>query len=126
MKSVQLPNFLQGLRKRRIDEMEFIDNRITQLLKIKFPIIEGGMAWVGTPKLAAAISEAGGLGMIGSGSMNADILDEKIECIKQLTEKPFGVNIMLLNPAADSLVLKILEKRVPVVFWSWESLKISS
>ncbi len=90
-------------------------NRVTELLKIEYPILMGGMAWAGTPKLAAAVSNAGGLGMIGSGAMNPEQLTGAIHYIKQITDKPFGVNIMLASPYADELVKVVLKEQVPVV-----------
>lgn len=90
-------------------------NRVTELLKIEYPILMGGMAWAGTPKLAAAVSNAGGLGIIGSGAMNSEQLTNAIYSIRQLTDKPFGVNIMLASPYADELVKVILKEQVPVV-----------
>lgn len=75
----------------------------------------GGMAWAGTPKLAAAVSNAGGLGIIGSGAMNSEQLTNAIYSIRRLTDKPFGVNIMLASPYADELVKVILKEQVPVV-----------
>ena len=91
--------------------------RVTELLGIKYPIVEGGMAWVGTPKLAAAISEAGALGTIGSGAMTPDILEKAIDEIKALTNKPYAVNIILVNPHADELVEVVIKKKVPVVIF---------
>lgn len=90
-------------------------NRITELLKIEYPILMGGMAWAGTAKLAAAVSNAGGLGVIGSGAMNSEQLAGAIYSIRQMTDRPFGVNIMLASPYADELVKVVLKERVPVV-----------
>ena len=73
---------------------------ITKLLGIEYPIIQGGMAWVAEHKLAAAVSNAGGLGLIGAASAPAEIVREEIRKCKALTDKPFGVNVMLLNPNA--------------------------
>jgi len=75
----------------------------------------GGMAWAGTPKLAAAVSNAGGLGVIGSGAMNANQLQEAIQTLRELTDKPFGVNIMLASPYVDELVQVVLRESVPAV-----------
>ncbi|OQY10045.1 MAG: nitronate monooxygenase [Marinitoga sp. 4572_148] len=94
-----------------------MNNRITKLLNIKYPLLEGGMAWVGTPKLAAAVSEAGGLGTIGAGSMTPEILKNAIKTIKSLTNKPFAVNIILVNPYANQLVEIVKEESVPVVIF---------
>lgn len=89
--------------------------RITELLGIEHPIIQGGMAWVATAELAAAVSNGGGLGIIGAGQMPTELLRMEIERVKQLTERPFGVNLMLLTPHIDELVELCLEHRVPVV-----------
>ena len=75
--------------------------RVTELLQIEYPIIQGGMAWVAEHHLAAAVSEAGGFGLIGAASAPPEIVREEIRKAKELTDKPFGVNIMLLNPNAD-------------------------
>lgn len=90
-------------------------NRLTELLKIEYPILMGGMAWAGTPKLVAAVSNAGGLGVIGSGAMNPEQLTSAIHSTRHLTDKPFGVNIMLASPYADELVKIVLKECVPVV-----------
>ncbi|MCX7653902.1 MAG: nitronate monooxygenase [Fervidobacterium sp.] len=90
-------------------------NRVCKMLDIKYPIIMGGMSWAGTPKLAAAVSNAGGLGIIGSGPMKAEHLEIAIEQTKALTDKPFGVNIILVSPFADELVEVVIKKQVPVV-----------
>jgi len=97
--------------------MNFRNTRITQLLKIKYPILEGGMAWAGTSILAAAVSNAGGLGTIGSGSMDRQLLTQEIKKIKTMTDKPFAVNIMLLNPYAQELVETVIEEKVPCVIF---------
>jgi len=89
--------------------------RVTELLKIDYPIIMGGMAWAGTPKLAAAVSEAGGLGVIGSGAMNPDELKRAIDDTRKLTEKPFGVNIMMASPYVEDLVRIVIDEKVSVV-----------
>lgn len=88
---------------------------ITKLLGIEYPIIQGGMAWVGTNELAAAVSEAGGLGIIGSGGAPASWVKEQIQQVKQKTGKPFGVNVMLMNPEADAIAQVIVDEKVPVV-----------
>lgn len=90
-------------------------NRVTELFNIEFPIIMGGMAWAGTAKLAAAVSNAGGLGMIGSGAMRAEQLKQSISQIRELTDKSFGVNIMLASPYVEELLQVVIEERVPVV-----------
>lgn len=88
---------------------------ITELLGIEYPIIQGGMAWVAEYHLAAAVSEAGGLGMIGAGGAPAEWVREQIREAKKLTEKTFGVNIMLMNPEADAIAKVIVEEDVKVV-----------
>ncbi len=90
-------------------------NEICSLLNIEYPIIMGGMSWAGTPKLAAAVSEAGCLGIIGSGNMEPEHLRKAIHQLKELTDKPFGVNIILVSPHADGLVDVVVEEKVPVV-----------
>ena len=77
---------------------------ITKLLGIEYPIIQGGMAWVAEYHLAAAVSEAGGLGLIGAANAPAEWVREQIQKVKELTKKPFGVNIMLMSPHADEPV----------------------
>lgn len=88
---------------------------ITELLEIKYPIIQGGMAWVADFHLAAAVSNAGGLGIIGAGGAPAEWVREQIREAKKLTENPFGVNIMLMNPEADDIARIIIEEGVKVV-----------
>lgn len=88
---------------------------ITKLLGIEYPIIQGGMAWVAEHKLAAAVSNAGGLGLIGAASAPAEIVREEIRKCKALTDKPFGVNVMLLNPNAEEVAKVIVEEGVKVV-----------
>ncbi|OZV11353.1 nitronate monooxygenase [Tissierella sp. P1] len=89
--------------------------RITDMLNIKYPIIQGGMAWVATHELAAAVSEAGGLGIIGSGNAPGKVIREEIRKLKELTDKPFGVNIMLMSPFAEDIVGIVCDEGVPVV-----------
>ena len=89
--------------------------KITELLGIEYPIIQGGMAWVAEHNLAAAVSNAGGLGLIGAASAPAEIVREEIRKCKELTDKPFGVNVMLLNPNADEVAKVIVEEGVKVV-----------
>ncbi|PKQ17369.1 MAG: enoyl-[acyl-carrier-protein] reductase FabK [Actinobacteria bacterium HGW-Actinobacteria-7] len=89
--------------------------RLTELLGIEHPIIQGGMAWTATAELAAAVSNAGGLGIIGAGHMPTDLLREQIRRAKQLTDRPFGVNLMLLTPHIDELVQMVLDEHVAVV-----------
>ena len=89
--------------------------RITELLGIEEPVIQGGMAWVAEYHLAAAVSEAGGLGLIGAANAPAEWVREQIQKVKELTKKPFGVNIMLMSPHADEVAKVIVEEAVPVV-----------
>lgn len=89
--------------------------RITELLKIKHPIIQGGMAWVADHHLAAAVSNAGGLGIIGAANAPAEVVREEIRKTRELTDKPFGVNVMLLSPSADEVAKVVVEEKVPVV-----------
>lgn len=93
-------------------------NTITQLFKIKYPIIQGGMIWVSGWKLASAVSNAGGLGLIGSGSMYPDVLREHIQKCKKATNKPFGVNIPMLYPQISELMNIIVEEGIKIVFTS--------
>jgi enoyl-[acyl-carrier protein] reductase II len=88
---------------------------ITELLGIEQPIIQGGMAWVAEHRLAAAVSEAGGFGLIGAASAPAEIVREEIRKAKELTDKPFGVNIMLLSPYADDVAKVVAEEGVKAV-----------
>ena len=89
--------------------------RVTQLLGIQHPIIQGAMSWVSFPPLVAAVSEAGGLGILGAAFMSAEELRENIRQIKDQTAKPFGVNFMPDNPKVDELLRVIIEERVPAV-----------
>ncbi len=89
--------------------------RITDMLGIEYPIIQGGMAWVAEHHLAAAVSEAGGMGLIGAGGAPAEFVREQIRKAKEMTQKPFGVNLMLMNPEADAIAQVIVEEGVKVV-----------
>ncbi len=89
--------------------------RLTELLGIEYPIIQGGMAWTATAELAAAVSNGGGLGIIGAGHMPTEILRDQIRTAKTLTDKPFGVNLMLLTPHIDELVDMVMEEGVHAV-----------
>lgn len=89
--------------------------RVTELLGIEYPIIQGGMAWVAEHHLAAAVSEAGGFGLIGAASAPAEIVREEIKKAKELTDKPFGVNIMLLNPNAEEVAKIVVEEGIKAV-----------
>lgn len=88
---------------------------ITEILGIKYPVIQGGMAWVAEYHLASAVSNAGGLGLIGAANAPADWVKDQVRKIKELTDKPFGVNIMLMSPYADEVARVIVEEEVPVV-----------
>ncbi|MCR5616751.1 MAG: enoyl-[acyl-carrier-protein] reductase FabK [Clostridiales bacterium] len=88
---------------------------ITELLGIEYPIIQGGMAWVADYHLAAAVSEAGGLGIIGAGGMDAEMVRNQVREVKKLTNKPFGVNVMLMNPHAPEIAKMLVEEDVKVV-----------
>lgn len=89
--------------------------RITEILGIEYPIIQGGMAWVAEHRLAAAVSNAGGLGIIGAASAPPEIVRAEIRKCKELTDKPFGVNVMLLNPNAEEVAKVVVEEGVKVV-----------
>ena len=95
-----------------------IENRITQLFGIKYPIIQGGMVWASGWKLASAVSNNGGLGLIGAGSMKADLLKEHIQKCKAATGKPFGVNIPLLRGDAEELIKTTIDEDVKIIFSS--------
>ena len=95
-----------------------MQNRITNLFGIKYPIIQAGMIWCSGWELASAVSNAGGLGIIGAGSMYPDILRVQIQKCKQATDKPFAVNLPLLYPDIDKHIATILEEKVPIVFTS--------
>ena len=89
--------------------------KLNELLNIKYPIIQGGMANIATGAFAASVSNAGGLGLIGAGGMNAKMLKAEIQACKKLTNQPFGVNIMLLNPDAKEMAQIVIDEHVPVV-----------
>jgi len=95
-----------------------MNNRITELFKINLPIIQGGMVWCSGWELASAVSNAGGLGLIGAGSMHPEVLAEHIKKTKQATDKPFGVNVPLLYPEIDKIMDIIISEHVPIVFTS--------
>jgi len=93
-------------------------NRITKLFGIKYPIVQGGMIWNSGYKLASAVSNSGGLGLIGAGSMYPDVLKEHIQKCKKATQKPFGVNVPMLYPNIDEIMKIIVEENVKIVFTS--------
>lgn len=92
------------------------ENRLCQLLGIIYPVIQGGMAWVSSPRLAAAVSEAGGLGVVAAGNMPPELFRQQIQETKKLTKKPFGSNVVLLSPTAEEAIRVLSEEWVPVVF----------
>jgi enoyl-[acyl-carrier protein] reductase II len=93
-------------------------NRITQLFNIQYPIIQGGMIWNSGYKLASAVSNAGGLGLIGAGSMYPEVLREHIQKCKKVTNKPFGVNVPMLYPNIEEIISIIVNEGVKIVFTS--------
>jgi enoyl-[acyl-carrier protein] reductase II len=93
-------------------------NKITQLFGIQYPIVQGGMIWCSGWRLASAVSNAGGLGIIGSGSMYPEVLDEHIQKCKAATDKPFAVNLPMLYPDIDKHIETIIKHKVPIVFTS--------
>lgn len=92
-----------------------LHTRVCDILGIEYPILQGGMAWVATAELAAAVSNAGGLGIIGAGNAPGEVLQREIAKARELTDKPFGVNIMLLSPFVDEVMQVVYECKVPVV-----------
>ena len=92
-----------------------LKTRLCDLLHIEYPILQGGMAWVATAELASAVSNAGGLGLIGAANMPPDMLRTEIQKTKAMTSKPFGVNIMLMSPFVNEVMQVVLEEQVPVV-----------
>jgi len=94
------------------------NNRVTRLFKIDYPIVQAGMIWASGWKLASAVSNAGGLGLIGSGSMYPDVLREHVRKCRQATSRPFGVNIPLLYPDIDKHIEVVIEEKVPIIFTS--------
>lgn len=90
-------------------------NRICELLNIEYPIIQGGMAWVATAELAAAVSNGGGLGLIAAGGAPAEVVREQIRKCRTLTDKPFGVNVMLMSPFAPEVMQVVIEEKPAVV-----------
>ena len=95
-----------------------MENKITKLFNIQYPIIQGGMIWNSGYKLASAVSNAGGLGLIGAGSMYPDVLREHIQKCKKATDKPFGVNVPMLYPNVEEIMTIIVEEGVKIVFTS--------
>jgi enoyl-[acyl-carrier protein] reductase II len=93
----------------------YLNTEICDLFDIKYPVIQGGMAWVATGELAAAVSKAGGLGTIGAGNAPKDVIKEEIKKVKAVTDNNFAVNIMLLSPFAEDIVDLVIEENVPIV-----------
>ncbi|HBX44668.1 MAG TPA: nitronate monooxygenase, partial [Porphyromonadaceae bacterium] len=93
-------------------------NRITALFGIRYPIIQAGMVWCSGWRLASAVSNAGGLGLLGAGSMYPETLREHIQRCKTATDKPFGVNIPLMYPQIEEIMKIVMEEKVPIVFTS--------
>ena len=96
----------------------FAKNPICKLFNIKFPVIQAGMVWCSGYKLASAVSNAGGLGLLGAGSMEAEILEHHIKKMKEHTQAPFGVNIPLLGPGIENKIEVVLRNKVPIIFTS--------
>lgn len=92
-----------------------LETKLTRMLNIRYPIFQGGMAWLATHELAAAVSEAGGLGIIGAGNAPPDWVQTQIDELRKKTDKPFGVNIMLLSPFAGEVMEVVIKNKVPVV-----------
>lgn len=113
-----MSNFLDFGVAKKMKEVEDQKTSITGLFGIKYPIIQGGMIWHSGWRLASAVSNNGGLGLIGSASMYPDILRENIQKCKQATDRPFGVNIALLYPNLEEIIQIILEEKVKIVFTS--------
>lgn len=113
-----MSNFIDFNSAKKLHEMNENKNRITELFNIKYPIIQAGMIWHSGWKLASAVSNCGGLGLIGSASMYPDILRENIQKCKKATDKPFGVNVALLYPNLEEIINIILEEGVKIVFTS--------
>lgn len=112
-----MSNFIDFGAAKKLKEMQS-KNRITELFNIKYPIIQGGMIWHSGWRLASAVSNSGGLGLIGAGSMYPDILRENIQKCKAATDKPFGVNVPMLYPNMEEIMNIILEEGVKIVFTS--------
>ncbi|WP_291932578.1 nitronate monooxygenase [Chryseobacterium sp.] len=113
-----MSNFIDFNSAKKLHEMQAGQNRITELFTIKYPIIQAGMIWHSGWRLASAVSNCGGLGLIGAGSMYPDILRENIQKCKQATDKPFGVNVPMLYPNIEEIIQIIMEEGVKIVFTS--------
>ncbi|MDC8101189.1 MULTISPECIES: NAD(P)H-dependent flavin oxidoreductase [Chryseobacterium] len=113
-----MSNFIDFNSAKKLHDMQASQNRITELFNIKYPIIQAGMIWHSGWRLASAVSNCGGLGLIGAGSMYPDILRENIRKCKEATDKPFGVNVPMLYPNIEEIIQIILEEGVKIVFTS--------
>ncbi|WP_261512884.1 NAD(P)H-dependent flavin oxidoreductase [Chryseobacterium paludis] len=113
-----MSNFIDFTTAKKLHDMESEQNRVTKLFNIKYPIIQAGMIWHSGWRLASAVSNCGGLGLIGAGSMYPDILRENIQKCKAATDKPFGVNVPMLYPNIEEIIQIILEEGVKIVFTS--------
>lgn len=111
-------NFIDFNAAKKLHDMQANQNRISELFDIRYPIIQAGMIWHSGWRLASAVSNCGGLGLIGAGSMYPDILRENIRKCKQATHKPFGVNVPMLYPNIEEIIQIILEEGVKIVFTS--------
>ena len=119
-----MSNFLDFGAAKKMKEMNEKQNKVTNLFQIKYPIVQGGMVWHSGWRLAAAVSNNGGLGLIGAGSMYPDILRENIQKCKAATNQPFGVNVPMLYPNLEEIIDIILEEGVKIVFTSAGNPKI--
>ena len=115
---LHMSNFIDFNSAKKLHDMEVSQNKISHLFSIKYPIIQAGMIWHSGWRLASAVSNCGGLGLIGAGSMYPDILRENIQKCKQATDKPFGVNVPMLYPNIEEIIQIILEEGVKIVFTS--------
>ncbi|WP_228426282.1 NAD(P)H-dependent flavin oxidoreductase [Chryseobacterium indologenes] len=113
-----MSNFIDFNSAKKLHDMQTSQNRITELFNIKYPIIQAGMIWHSGWRLASAVSNCGGLGLIGAGSMYPDILRENIQKCKLATDKPFGVNVPMLYPNLEEIIQIIIEEGVNIVFTS--------
>ncbi|MCU7615793.1 nitronate monooxygenase [Chryseobacterium sp. PBS4-4] len=113
-----MSNFIDFNSAKKLQAMQEGRNRISELFNIQYPIIQAGMIWHSGWRLASAVSNCGGLGLIGSASMYPDVLRENIQKCKKATDKPFGVNVALLYPNLEEIINIILEEKVEIVFTS--------
>lgn len=113
-----MSNFIDFNAAKKLHDMQENKNRLTELFKIQYPIIQGGMIWHSGWRLASAVSNCGGLGMIGAGSMYPDILLENIQKCKKATNRPFAVNVPMLYPNLEEIINIILEEKIKIVFTS--------